>query len=188
MMDQHALTTYLLSLTPLSEEFISVLNRHMQQHVYKKGQPLKTSQRNSSIWFLVNGIIKSCYFDSDGNEHVSRFWKEGEIILLEENAYHEIPSADYLIMIENTVLLSIPDLRVAYLLAHFHQAQTLRSMIFQMDRDKAEVHSHLLRLPIKAAYRKFEKIFPVNRIPIQDIARYLGVPPKRISEIRSGKQ
>jgi CRP-like cAMP-binding protein len=186
-MNTENLISYLSSIHSVSDEFKQFLSKQTQEYSFKKGQPLKDTLRSSRVWYVEKGMLKASYFDQDGKERVTRFWHEDEIILIESNAYKGIPSADYLIMLENTTLLSLPDNNIGYALRHFREAQTLKSLIFQMDRDKSEVLAHLLHLPLNQAYEKFETIFPVNRIPVQDVAHYLGTSPKRISEIRGRK-
>jgi CRP/FNR family transcriptional regulator len=181
------LINYLRSLHPLEARFVKLLSEKVQQHVFKKGRAVQEPLRSSSVWYVARGILKASYFDQQGNEHVTRFWYEDQIILLEANAYQSIPSADYLIMLEDTVLLSLPDPLIGYCLKNFPETQALRSNIFHKDRDRAEVLGHLVKLPLAEAYQKFQAIYPVNRIPVKDIASYLGVHPKRISELRGKK-
>lgn len=186
-MNKSRLVTYLSHLHPIRPEFEELLSKKLQQHIFKKGRALREPLRSSSVWFVASGILKASYYDRLGNEHVTRFWHEDEIILLETNAYKSIPSADYLIMLEDTLLLSLPDHVIGYCLKNFREAHTLRAMLFHKDRDKAETLGHLLKLPLSEGYGKFGEIYPVHRIPVKDVASYLGVHPKRISRIRGSR-
>jgi len=181
------LIRYVASLSELSDTFVTELSARVRRYTLRKGSPLKSPGSGKSLWYVQRGILKASYFDDDGREHISRFWRENQIVLIKPNSYKDISSADYLIMLEDTVLFFLSGRDVLYLLANFAEASRIASILIRQDRDQAELLSYLLRLPLRQAYGKFGKIHPASRIPIQDIARYLGVSPKRISEIRAFK-
>lgn len=169
----------------IGPDFKSELLSHLKESFYKKGQALKTPQRDCSLCFVVNGIVKASFYDGTGRERITRFWKEGDIIPLNKDSDNQPSTTVYLFAIENTTLIWAADAYLAYIYKHYDEAKYLINAIYLQDRKHADFLIYLLQMPLKDAYEKMTEFYPSHRISVQDHARYLGVDPKRISELRA---
>ncbi|TDE09560.1 Crp/Fnr family transcriptional regulator [Dyadobacter psychrotolerans] len=178
------LIKYLSGFYSLSEEFVSHLRSAQLQKLYKKNQILSQNTSAPLFWFINNGLAKGCYYDADGKEHITRFWKEGEIMLLTHNPIDARVHAQVIVLLENATLSSLSPRRLLYLNNYFTETHKLSGKLLLADRDKADLKSYLCALPSPQGYDEFKKNFPHNRILLKDIACYLEITASSLSEIR----
>ena len=156
----------LSKLSHLTDGFEAELSTRVRRYRFRKGSPLKSSGSAHSLWFVQSGMLKGSYFDENGKEHVNRFWKENEIVVIKPSAYYEIYSAEYLIMLENTTLFFLSNKDAAYLMDNFTEAHKIARIIIRQDRDQAELLSYLLRLPVRQApYTEVPSQLPISSRP-----------------------
>jgi CRP-like cAMP-binding protein len=177
------LTDHLAAFYPLSTEFKTALDQVLIRKVFKKGDTVRQSGLRPSIWFIVEGLAKALYEDQDGKEHVTRFWKQGQVMLL-ANGSPSMMTADQIVLLEDSVLTTISSASLVFLYHSFREGPKLSSKILLEDRNQAELKSFLCSLPGQQAYRQFQQIFPARRLMLKDIASYLEITPGRLSEIR----
>lgn len=186
-MDEKQILDFLCLIQPFDKTVTEMILKHAKQNVYRKGQPVKVHVKDCNFWFVSSGLLKGCYFDSNGREYITRFWQKGETAVFKNGSTALVPRAEYLIMLEECTLVSWPDRHIEYLLRHYPQLYAIKDHIIHSDLYKAEQLGHLLVLPLAAAYEKFMALFPAHKISIKDTGCYLGVDPKRISELRKKK-
>lgn len=184
-MEKQRMLAEISKIHPVSSELASYLSKHVTEVFYKKGQPVKIPSRDGNVWYVLSGMVKRCYFDSSGKEHITRFWKEHELIVYKESEHKGLPDSEFLIMIEDCRLYKLSTVCSAYILKNFQESFQLLSMIYRMDLSRIQILNYLLVLPLAEAYEKFLKIYPAARLPLKDIASYLDSTPKSISRLRS---
>ena len=172
----------------LSSELKKAISTHLKELHLQKGQPLRLPSPSGNAMFVQTGLLKACYFNRNGREYIARFWQEGEIIIFKPSPYEPMLPAEYLITLENTTVFTLSDKHAGLLLDRFPETYPLLNSIQRKEAAVSDLISHLLLLPLEQAYKKFEKHFPAHRIPVKDIACFLGVAAKRVSEIRGLKR
>jgi hypothetical protein len=177
------LTDHLAAFYPLSTGFKTALDQVLIRQVFKKGMRLSQTGTRPAIWFIVEGLAKATYEDQEGKEHVTRFWKQGQVMLL-ANGSPPMMTADRIVLLEDSVLTTMSSASVLFLYHTFHEGPKLSSKILLDDRNQGELKSFLCSLPAKLAYRQFQQVFPARRLMLKDIASYLEISPGRLSEIR----
>ena len=71
------LNEYLPTLTPICDQFKNYLDKTVIRQGFPKGTTLlKSGEKFSQTFFIMSGLIKSRYFDEDGKQIVTRFWKK----------------------------------------------------------------------------------------------------------------
>ncbi|HEV7380254.1 MAG TPA: hypothetical protein VGN64_10700 [Dyadobacter sp.] len=177
------LIKYLEAIYPLSEEFKKSLAELIVKKDIGKTEILTQSKATTSIWLLEKGLAKGCYDDQYGKEHVTRFWKQGELMLLSYSVTAPI-RADRIVMLEDSTVSTISYAGIIFLYHRFGEAAKLSSKILLNDRNLSEQRAFLCSLPKAEAYLEFKRLFPWQRLLHKDIARYLDISRGRLSEIK----
>jgi CRP-like cAMP-binding protein len=178
------LTDYLEKFYPLSEEFKVALQSALIHKKFKKGHIIYRSAAMPAIWYLKSGLAKGHYYDQEGKEHITRFWTQGETMLLAEVAPHTTQAADQITLLEDSVLTIISERSALYLYNRFAETSKLSSKILLNDRNKSELKSYICSLPAQLAYQEFKNAFPFERITQKDISCYLEISQAWLSDIR----
>ncbi|MCF0055092.1 Crp/Fnr family transcriptional regulator [Dyadobacter sp. CY356] len=182
-MENLKLTDHFASLYPLGQQFTLALDQALLQKHYKKGDILRQKGQTPMIWYIKSGLAKGYYEDQEGKEHVTRFWKEGQIMLLANGPVHKT-AADRILFLEDSIVTTLSDSSIIYLYHSFREAPKLSSKIILEDRNYSELKSFLCSLPAAQGYAQFHEIFPSPRLMLKDIASYLEISPGRMSGIR----
>lgn len=140
--------------------------------------------------FVVSGCLKSYHTDEQGYSHVLRFsvedWWAGDL----ESFVHQTPSAFSIEAVEPVTLLVIdkPNLQLLY-----ERAPKLETFFRILNENALIATSQRviknLSLPAKERYRLFRAAYPQleQRVPLKDIASYLGITPVFLSKLRNDR-
>ena len=137
--------------------------------------------------FVVSGCLKSYYTDDQGHDHILRFsvedWWASDIKSLLNN----VPSSFSIQATEPTTLLIIDKAGLDELYTGAPKFETF----FRKLNENALVATadrviNNLSLPAKDRYEMFLNAYPriAQRIPLKDIASYLGITPEFLSQLR----
>jgi len=183
------LNEYLAKLMPLSSEFKNYLHQSAIREDLPKGTMLlKSGDKFNQTWFVLAGLIKSRYFDEDGKQIVTRFWKENEIVLPKGGFMENMESLEDIILLEDCKLLSIHNKQIEFAYHAFSETYKLGRKIHFKDSRKQYQRAAILVLPAVKAYAAFCQHFPCNRIQLQDIAYFLNIRPYTLSRIRAKRK
>ncbi|MBE9462126.1 Crp/Fnr family transcriptional regulator [Dyadobacter subterraneus] len=183
-MKKQKLTAYLSGLYMLSLQFSAALEAAISSKNLKKGQVLSHTAAIPGIWFIESGLAKGVYYDQNGKEHITRFWKQGEIMLLAKGVQPPAFTAEHIVLLEDSRLATLTSASLIFLYHTFPEASKLSAKMLLTDRNLGELRSYLCSLGGREAYRIFKQHFPSHRLLLQDIASYLEISPGRLSEIR----
>lgn len=183
-MRDNDLIGYLSQAYQREEAFWKLLAGLPVDNTLRPGQMLFKHSGQCETYFVHRGMIKGFYYDEKGREHVTRFWNEGQVILLADASQPGITTADHLQAVEASMLSQISFSSTAALKLSAGQTARFASRVLMADRNMAELKAHLCALPARQAYDEFKKYLPESRLPLRDIASFLGITPQTISEIR----
>jgi len=141
-------------------------------------------------FFILDGLVRSFYFDEKGKEKIIQFALENWWISNMESFVLGIPSTSTIQAIEKTTLLSISktDLEQLYdkipKLERFFRMLT-ENMLIAIQR-RNDIY---LQMKSKDRYNDLTRNFPVfaQRVPQYMIASYLEITPEYLSELRKNQ-
>lgn len=182
-MNNFEITNHFASFYPLGQPFMAALSKALVHKQFKKGDILRQNGHTPMIWYIQRGLAKGYYQDQEGKEHVTRFWKQDQVMRLASSPKQQT-AADRIMLLEDSRLSTFTDSSMLYLYHTFAEAPKLSSKIILNDRNYSEQRSFLCSLPTAQGYMQFQEHFPSGRLLLKDIASYLETTPGRISEIR----
>jgi CRP-like cAMP-binding protein len=136
---------------------------------------------------VLKGCLKSYVLDASGKEHVMQFAPEGWLITDMESLFYKTPSAIYIEAIEPSEVVWIQE-DVDRFWSQASPEQLLeqinlltRNIIASNRRTRL-----LLQSTAEERYLDFIDTYPtlLQRLPLKQIAFYLGMTPEYLSEVR----
>ncbi len=172
----------------ISEETISEAVGFSEFKVYSKGQLLgKIGEGSSVAGIVMNGVVRSFYVDSDGNDITQYFASEGSICIDEGLMGFTERVAMWESLEESTVMLfKVSDMK-KLILGDERLKSVWIDLLEGSLRYKIYRENGFLVENATERYLAFRKRFPelISRIPQRYIATYLGIKPESLSRIRS---
>ena len=164
--------------------FVSLISKKL---IRKKDFLLKENQVCKAVTFVNKGCLKS-YFLNDAGIHIIQFAGESWWIGDLKSYVQGTPAQLYIDAIESTEVFQItkPKMEELYTripqFERFFRMQIENALINHQDRI---LQSQVLKT--KGRYENFKKAYPFfyKRIPLKDVANYLGVTPEHLSAIRA---
>lgn len=139
------------------------------------------------VAFVVEGIMRVCYYDNKGEEITKYFIEENNLLVDLESFDNEIPSSSYVQAVTDCKLIVFQRKDWLELLQTIVGWETIvHKIISRALLQKVERRSPLVSEDATTRYLKFMEIYPtaVNRIPLSYVASYLGVTQSSLSRIR----
>lgn len=135
------------------------------------------------VGFIINGIIRICYYNNKGEEITKIFIEENHLLFNQTN----VPSTEYIQAATNCKLLvfsnqgwkEISDTIIGW--ENIIQKITNKSLAQKLERV-----TPLVSQDATTRYLEFMQKYPtlINRIPLSYIASYLGITQSSLSRIR----
>lgn len=144
----------------------------------------KVSKR---VGFVVDGIVRVCYYNNKGEEITKYFIEENNLVVDLESFDNNIPSTAYVQATTNCTLIVFAKKDWQELLDTIVGWDSIvHKIISKALRQKVERRSPLVSEDATTRYLMFLDIYPnvVNRVPLSYIASYLGVTQSSLSRIR----
>lgn len=174
---------------PLSPKDKALLFNKLVRIEKKKGEFLyKNEDRGAAIFFLVKGAIKVFNVNGDGLEEVYWFGFDGDICFCPQNYVRNTSYNENTMLYEDAVLYRVD---VAYLKtlysAYREWANWGRCMAEDLVVVLSEMADRQKFQKAKVRYDILLQAFPeiTQRVPLKDIASYLGITPVSLSRIRA---
>ncbi len=176
------------ALSRLSPGDKEILEKHLQTQVLSKGEYfLKTGQRCNKVGFVEEGIMRSFFFDADGNEFTHCFITKSGFVTDPVAFYNQTLSSQYIVAETPT--------RLTYFT--FEAYQTFEAAIPGWEgiikkateatyAAKIVEKSHMLSEDATTRYLNFAKNHPeiLQQVSLKSIASFLGITRYSISRIR----
>lgn len=139
------------------------------------------------VGFLVDGILRVCYYNNEGEEITKYFIEENNLVVDLESFDNQICSSTYVQAVTDCKMIVFSRKDWLELLQTIVGWDTIVNKIISRALiQKVERRSPLVSVDARTRYLKFLEIYPnvINRIPLSYIASYLGVTQSSLSRIR----
>lgn len=172
------------------------LNQQQIELILSKAQDIQISKEDyfseagkiaQQVGFIIDGIIRVCYYNNKGEEITKYFIEENNIVVDLESFDNEIPSTAYVQAITDCEMIVFSKKDWQFLLNTIVGWEAIvHKIISRALMQKVERRSPLVSEDASTRYAMFLKIYPnvVNRIPLSYIASYLGITQSSLSRIR----
>jgi len=156
--------------------------------VLKKGDHIfKQGDVDSHIYFIKSGLLKAYYLTNEGKEFVKSFLDAGELIGSLRSASKDIPCYFSVICLEDTELIKVSfDELLKESKDSLKTSSFLMNSLIELSMKKEKREYEFLCLSAQERYELFIKERPevLERISLNDIAKYLGITAIALSRIR----
>jgi len=183
-LDKNSIDKY--HLTP--EELNLTMESYIPLQLNSNEYFLQEGQICNRIGFVKNGLLRSFFYDDQGDEITTAFYPEGSLIIAFESFNNRLPSKESIKAIENSELMIIRYERQKELYqlipAWNHICKDLADV---MSREMIERAKSFQVLSAAERYKKFCEDHPdlLQRVNLGYIASYLGVDIATLSRIRA---
>jgi CRP-like cAMP-binding protein len=155
---------------------------------YKEGgQLFKGGNICRDLFFVCNGVLRIMVTNQNGVELTHFFLKEDMFCTILHSFNNEVPATESIQAACDVDVLAISKSK---LLALYKQVPGLKELLDQIMQnrllDKIQIRSAFLGADSETRYKLFMQQQPdiVLRVPLKDIASYLGITPQSLSRIR----
>ena len=177
---------------PLSPELVVTLLKRFTKEIHRKNKRiLEAGHVCDSIAFVEKGLVKVYYEPEEGNEMVTAFQKEGDIIGPLNNFFANSPSALGIPTIDETHLRKIRKAELEAICAKYPIFYLHLLKIVDDKYGKLEGHTRLLMEPARRRFPLVQKqeawLLEDSRIKDYMLASYLGIDKATYSRFRNGR-
>ena len=182
------LINYLLQFGQLNQQQIDLVKSKTKIVNLKKGDYFSEAGKIAKqVSFVINGILRVCYYNNKGGE-ITRYFIDENNFAVDLNSFSmKIPSSEYIQAITDCriIVFSAEGLQELSLTItgwdNIINKITAKSLIEKVSRI-----SPMLSEDATSRYRNFLDQFPLlaNRIPLSLLASYLGITQSSLSRIR----
>jgi len=159
----------------------------VKEEFYTKNQViLGVGQVANRFWFIRKGFaMEYSYKQKDKIPH--RFWNDGEIMVNVSSFFKQVPSENYIEILEPSTLLAVNYGQVEELLHQFPETHMITRAIVEEYHSYAEKKAlDLLTLSSEERYLQLQRTPHIlQKASVEYIAAYLGVSRKTLSRIRA---
>jgi len=170
-----------------AEEFIGITKIRK----FEKGTILvKEGQYAQDMFFIVSGSAKAFYL-KDGKCVIDWFAFENNFICSLESFFEGRPSPCYISLIETSILLSFHKDSMLELFDKHRDFERIGRLM--VTKTMLQLQKRIMSLQFESAMQRYEnllKMYPniIQRVPLGDIASFLGITQETLSRVRAGKK
>ena len=188
LMTDASLDDFLLHFYQFTPQQLHLIRSQAVEKTYPAGAYFSEAGRVArEIGFIVQGVFRVCYFDRDGTEVTKYFLEENNFIVDLQSYQYQLPSAEYVQAVTEVRAL-VFSARAWQLLGHtiVDWAKVESNLITRALLEKINRRSPLVSTDAATRYAQFLTAFPAlaNRVPLSQLASYIGVTPQTLSRIR----
>jgi len=179
---------FILRFGNLNQQQIDFIKSKGQETDFQKDAYFSEAGKVANkVGFVVDGILRVCYYNNEGEEITKYFIEENNLVVDLESFDNQIISSSYVQAITDckVIIFSRKDwLELLQTIIGFDVI--VNKIISRALLQKVERRSPLVTEDATKRYLKFLEIYPnvVNRIPLSYVASYLGVTQSSLSRIR----
>jgi len=179
---------HISSLIKITEDDLSSLKSRCTYGSFKKKDILRAEgELVQEIYFLINGILRLCITDDDGQIHTTHFAVENQFIADYTALITGLPAKYSLEALEDSEIVILPKSALDWFYKEVEEGEKLGRLIW----DDYFIYldnriQHMYTLSAKARYDIMQSIFPNihQRVPQHMIASYIGISNVHLSRIK----
>lgn len=182
------LISYIKLLRPISDEDEKIIAAHFTLKTFKEGDLLTFPNKVArEMFFVCRGVIRIGSINDKGVELTYFFYNEKRIASILQSFNEEIITTAFIQACCDAEVLCITKNR---LLELYEKLPYMKELIDQQNQlhliEKVNIRNTYLGEDAESKYKLFVMQHPdiVLRIPLKDIASYLGITPQSLSRIR----
>lgn len=179
---------YILQFGSLNQQQIDLISKKATKLDLQKEQYFSEAGKVAQqVGFVLDGIIRVCYYNNKGEEITKYFIDENNLVVDIESFDNDICSNAYVQAITDCRLLVFSKKDWRELLDTIVGWDAIvHKIISKALRQKVERRSPLVSEDATTRYLMFLKIYPnvINRVPLSYVASYLGITQSSLSRIR----
>lgn len=172
-------------ITECDQELVS---QQLQFRKVTEGEVLlQEGKLAKELFFVCKGILKIVSFNEKGNPVIHFFMKEQRFCTILKSLNDSIPANESIIAACDAELIVIAKDKLLYLYHTLPYFKGLTTNIFQQSLlEKIKVRNSYMGEDATIRYQKFISQQPdiALRVPLSDIASYLGITQQSLSRIR----
>ncbi len=184
---EEAFATIQKNFCPLSEETLAELGKRLRVLEFDPQEPLvQEGQFSDYLYYVSSGGVKA-YYLKDGKRVMEWFAFAGDFVCALACFYEGKASRHTIEATEATQVLAWSRKEVEELCDRFHDFERLGHL--SVTRTMLQLQQRLVALQFENATQKYRNLLAVYpdiemRLPLQDIASYLGITQETLSRIR----
>ncbi|WPR77217.1 Crp/Fnr family transcriptional regulator [Algoriphagus sp. NG3] len=183
-----ALINYLLHFGHLNQQQIGFISQKANELVLNKDEYFSEAGKIAhQVGFIVEGVVRVCYYNNKGEDITRYFFDENHLVVEMKSFESNMESSEYIQAVTDCklIVISKPDWKeISQTIIGW---DTIIQRIFQQTLiEKLESRSPLVEQDATTRYLTFLEKFPqlTNRIPLSQLASYLGITQQSLSRIR----
>ena len=182
------LINYLRLLRPIPEKDGKIIAEYFTHKTFAAGEfLLQPNKIAREMFFVCSGVIRIGSANDKGIERTHYFYNEKRFVSIIQSFNEEIPTPAFIQASCDAEVISITKNR---LLELYKIIPYMKELIEQQNQlhliEKVNTRNSYLGEEAENKYKLFVMQFPdiVLRVPLKDIASYLGITPQSLSRIR----
>ncbi|GAB3926719.1 Crp/Fnr family transcriptional regulator [Larkinella terrae] len=183
-----ALINYILQFGNLNKQQIEFITSKATELKLRKDDYFSEAGKIAKqVGFILDGIIRVCYYNNKGEEITNYFIEENNFVVDLDSFDNEISSAGYVQAIEDCKLIVFSKYSWEEIANTIVGWEGIVNKIVKKSLiQKIERRSPLVSEDAITRYLAFMEKYPklINRIPLSYLASYLGVTQSSLSRIR----
>lgn len=184
---KESLTNFILKFNTFDQNEIRAIVENTQVEFFKKGTIiLKEGEVCTKCYFVLTGCVRQ-YQLVDGEEKTTAVFIEEQAAVLYSSYMDKIPSKYYLSCVEDCILTTGTREQEQKLHKQFPKLEYLIHTLMPQDYSKIQERlDSLINHTPEERYLILMKNQPelLNRVPLYQLASYIGVTPESFSRIR----
>lgn len=171
-------------------EAFNALNEHIVPCKFSKNEYiLELGDICKNIYLVQSGIVRHFRVNKEGEEYNIWFSFEGDLFVAMESFVRQTPSIEGIQAVEDCEYISISHKAISHLTRDHHSIETFYREI--IESYFIEMESKLYRIQSQSARENYEYLLKNNpqflqRLPLNQIASFLGIKKETLSRIRKG--
>lgn len=184
---RNILISFISKFESLTDEEIAIIADNIQVQSVKKGTILvKEGQICEACYFVLKGCLRQ-YVIVDGTEKTTQFYTEEQAAVLFSSYLNQQKSESYLSCVEDSVLIVGETGRETEMYKEFPKLEQITRMMMEQNLGKSQ--DELTRFITNSPEERYLYLLKTRpelfqRVPLNQLASYIGVTPESFSRIR----
>ncbi|HEY4063839.1 MAG TPA: Crp/Fnr family transcriptional regulator [Puia sp.] len=185
---ENTLINFIQLFQPIPAPDQTVITSFFEPGSFKEGDYLfRGGKTCNDLFFVCSGIVRIVVINEKGVEVTHFFVKENHLCTILSSFNNQIPADESILAASDTEVLAITRSRLLTLYKELpYMKEVIDRITQQRLLDKIRTRNSYLGNDSATRYKIFLEQEPdiARRVPLKDIASYLGITPQSLSRIR----